>query len=336
MLLPLHGLLQARITRLSPLKRVFNTAANVLVCTGAALAHGTLAAPLSHATLPRAFGGPRQITAVFLATLVYLVLNSALVVGIIRRVAPATPWRTLLCDSESWALSLSDVCAGVVLALAWVASPVLIVFGLIPTLLLQRSVIHTHLVAASRHDPKTGLANPSWWRHEADRAVTRTRHGGEPVAVVVIDLDHFKTVNDRQGHLLGDAVLAAVADTLRVSVRPGDLVGRFGGDEFTVLLAGIDQDQAVAMAERLRERLASTVSQSLAAHDPGTPVTASLGVAIFGPSGVDLDQLLAAADSAMYRAKAVGGNCVQVAAGLPSRPSPLSPPSHFPDQTTAI
>jgi diguanylate cyclase (GGDEF)-like protein len=200
-------------------------------------------------------------------------------------------------------------------ALAWVASPVLIVFALAPILLLQRAVVHTHLVIASRHDAKTGLANPSWWRSESARAVNRAQHGGDPVAVVVIDLDHFKAVNDRYGHLLGDAVLAAVADTIQTVVRPGDLVGRFGGDEFTVLLVGIDETQAMSTAERLRERLATTLRQSVPPDDPGpSQLTASLGVAVFAHAGIDLDQLLAAADGAMYQAKAQGGNNVGLAA----------------------
>jgi diguanylate cyclase (GGDEF)-like protein len=322
--LAIHVVLQVRVTRLPAMKRVFNTAAAVLVCAGAALAHDAVAAPLAQDNVLRAFSPPHAVAALFLATFVYLAINKALVVGIIRRVAPATPWRTLLCDTEGWALSLSDVCAGVALTFAWAASPVLIVFALVPTLLLQRSVMHSHLVAASRHDAKTGLANPSWWREEAGRAVTRAQHGGGTVAVVIVDLDHFKLINDRYGHLLGDTVLAAVADTLRVTVRPGDLVGRFGGDEFTILRAGVDSAQATATAERLRERLANTMNHSLPVSDPPIRITASLGVAVFDHAGVDLDQLLAAADEAMYRAKAVGGDRVNMGRSAPtSRPSQI-------------
>jgi diguanylate cyclase (GGDEF)-like protein len=214
---------------------------------------------------------------------------------------------------------------------------VLMVFALVPIFLLQRSVIHSHLVTASRHDAKTGLANPAWWRTESGRAVTRAQHGGGSVAVLVVDLDHFKAVNDRHGHLVGDKVLAVVADTIRAVVRPGDLVGRFGGDEFTVLLAAVDELQAVATAERLRQRLDGALRQALTIEDPPLLVTASVGVALFGDAGVELDELLTAADGAMYQAKAMGGNRICLAGSPPgSQPQTLVPEQEIqrPDQQT--
>jgi diguanylate cyclase (GGDEF)-like protein len=320
--LPISLLLQARQTREPLMKWIFNTAVAVLISVAAAGAHDRLAAPMAAHRLSGSLRSPGPILAIFVAAFVYVVLNSVLVAGILRRVAPGTPLRTLLFDKETWTLAVADICAGVVVALVWVASPVLIVFALFPILLLQRAVVHTHLVMASRHDAKTGLANPSWWRSESARAVNRAQHGGERVAVVVIDLDHFKDVNDRHGHLLGDAVLAAVADSIRVIVRPGDLVGRFGGDEFTVLLAGIDEAQALSTAERLRERLATTLRQAVPPEGPGpSRLTASLGVAVFGHAGIDLDGLLAAADGAMYQAKALGGNNVCLAAAPERSPA---------------
>ena len=325
--LPLNLLLQARATGQPKVKWVFNTAVAVLICVAAAEAHSRFSGPLAHHPHGQhgSYGDPAHVAGLFVAAAVYLGLNSVLVAGIIRRVAPATPWRTVLFDKETWTLAVGDVCAGTVLTLAWVVSPVLILFALVPTLLLQRAVVHTHLVMASRHDAKTGLANPSWWRSESGRAVTRAQHGGERVAVVVIDLDGFKAVNDRHGHLVGDAVLAAVADTIRVVVRPGDLVGRFGGDEFTVLLTDVDDAQAMSTAERLRERLAASLRQSLPDDGAEAPLrlTASLGVAVFGEAGVGLDDLLSAADGAMYQAKATGGDSVRLAA--PQRSPDLHP-----------
>jgi diguanylate cyclase (GGDEF)-like protein len=308
--LPLSVLFQVRVTRLVPYKWAFNTAASIVVCVATAYVHSAFAPPLDHYQRSSAMGAPGKVGGIFVATVVYLVLNRFLVFGVVRRVPAPPPWRALVLEPEGWILAVGDVCAGVMLTLAWMAAPVLIAFALVTILLLQRAVIHTHLVTASRHDAKTGLANPSWWRSESTRAVTRARHGGESVAVLVIDLDRFKAVNDRHGHLLGDAVLAAVADTIRVIVRPGDLVGRFGGDEFTVLLSDVDEAQAVSTAERLRLRLATTLRQSLPDGGSSVVVTASLGVAVFGRDAVDFDNLLSAADGAMYRAKALGGNRV--------------------------
>ena len=322
--LPLNVLFQTRVTRLPVVKFVFNIAVTVLACIGAAEARGLVLG----SSYPRAadFGSLRVIATLFLAIIVYLLINKALVMGVVRRAAPGVPWRALLWDAEGWTLAIGDVCAGVVLTLAWVASPGLMVFALIPIFLLQRSVIHSHLVTASRHDAKTGLANPSWWRMESGRAVTRAQHGGGALAVLVVDLDHFKAVNDRHGHLIGDKVLAVVADTIRAVVRPGDLVGRFGGDEFTVLLTAVDELQAVATAERLRHRLDGALRQALTVEDPPLLVTASVGVALFGSAGIELDELLTAADSAMYEAKALGGNAVCLAGrARGAGPSPTRP-----------
>jgi diguanylate cyclase (GGDEF)-like protein len=188
------------------------------------------------------------------------------------------------------------------------------VVALAPVLLLQRALVYTHLIEAARTDSKTGLANPAHWRSEAGRAVARAQRVGLALSILVVDLDRFKAINDHYGHLAGDAVLTAVADTLRLRVRPGDLVARFGGEEFTVLLVGANRQTGAAIGERIRDHLAK-MSCPLPGGTHRVNVTASVGLAVWGEDGLDLEALLGAADTAMYQAKAAGGNRLCLALG---------------------
>ena len=188
--------------------------------------------------------------------------------------------------------------------------------------LLHRSARHAQLVHASRTDPKTGLLSASAWQREASVHVTRAHRTRTPLALVMADIDHFKAVNDTYGHLAGDAVLAAVAAALAGGMRDYDLAGRFGGEEFTILLPHADTAEALAIAERMRHILAQIPLPATTppGHSPPT-ITASLGVAVLGPGMTDLTDLIAAADTALYRAKHAGRNTVRLA-GQPSQPGP--------------
>ena len=157
-----------------------------------------------------------------------------------------------------------------------------------------------HLQHQATHDPLTGLANRAYFFSLLERALERSRRAAQaPCAIVFLDLDGFKLVNDRYGHVFGDAVLATVGARLQHSVRPGDAVGRLGGDEIAVLLGACgDLTEALAAADRLGdvlrepfEVLGETISLS-----------ASAGVAVAAP-GDDAEALLREADAAMYRAK---------------------------------
>ena len=132
------------------------------------------------------------------------------------------------------------------------AGDLLLLVALPPVILLQRSLMHQQLAAAARTDPKTGLLNATAWQREADAEVVRALRTGTPLALLLMDVDHFKRVNDNHGHLIGDEVLRALAVELRRQVRESDVVGRFGGEEFTVLLPGTDDAGAYGIAERLR------------------------------------------------------------------------------------
>jgi diguanylate cyclase (GGDEF)-like protein len=155
-------------------------------------------------------------------------------------------------------------------------------------------------------DPLTGLGNRRWMKDMFNREVTRARRDGQGLCLMMIDIDNFKLFNDHYGHIAGDRVLLAVADALRDRLRPTDLIARFGGDEFAVLLPSLDVAQARHTAERLRQRIVEISPPSLS-----TAITISVGVC-GGTDGDDVDSLMQRADEAMYAAKARGRNRIAV------------------------
>jgi diguanylate cyclase (GGDEF)-like protein len=199
------------------------------------------------------------------------------------------------------------------------ASPFMALGALPLVALLHRSFRHAQLVDASRIDAKTGLLNAGTWLREARLETARAVRTRAPLAVAIADIDHFKNVNDTFGHLAGDAVLAALASALNALLRDGDLTGRFGGEEFCILLPGTDAAEARQITERLREKISRIVTpvSGATSGDPPLQVTISIGVAALGSSRRDLDELLAAADHALYQAKEAGRNRVCVLAASP-------------------
>ena len=163
---------------------------------------------------------------------------------------------------------------------------------------------------AARIDALTGVANRRAFDEIAEHEVQRALRYGMPVSLVMIDLDHFKTINDSYGHQTGDAVLVSFARTVTQAVREVDVVGRWGGEEFLVLLPGTAAAEAMRAAERMRAALAECHL-----HLQGRRIhfTASFGVAEFNPAELSLYSLLDRLDGALYRAKAAGRNRVELA-----------------------
>jgi diguanylate cyclase (GGDEF)-like protein len=177
----------------------------------------------------------------------------------------------------------------------------------------ERSVVSHR--AAALTDSLTLIGNRRAFVDIANRRLRRAARDGTPVAVLIADLDHFKWVNDRFGHADGDRVLRLFADTAVASLRPEDLIGRLGGEEFAALLLGADTEGAAVAAERLRAAFVVA-----AAEVDGMPVggTVSIGIASARAGECELDQLLASADGALYLAKARGRNRVESAPYAPS------------------
>jgi diguanylate cyclase (GGDEF)-like protein len=160
-------------------------------------------------------------------------------------------------------------------------------------------------------DALTGLFNRRHFNQQLEENVGRATRYDEPLALVFLDVDHFKSVNDKFGHQAGDRCLQALARTLRESVRDSDQIARIGGEEFAILLIRADRELALSIAERLRTRIDDLILE----EDPPLPVdlTASLGVAFFREDGSDPKSLMRAADRALYTAKRLGRNRVVLA-----------------------
>ena len=163
---------------------------------------------------------------------------------------------------------------------------------------------------AAMVDPLTGIANRRAFLHEAGGIAKRHAGNPRPSAVLLVDLDHFKSINDRFGHALGDRVLEIFAATTLESLRASDLVGRIGGEEFAAVIYDTDSDKALAVAERIRDAFAKAAQEV-----DGRPVcaTVSIGVVYCDGPVLDIAELLAQADQALYFAKENGRNRVEVA-----------------------
>jgi diguanylate cyclase (GGDEF)-like protein len=160
----------------------------------------------------------------------------------------------------------------------------------------------------ARTDPLTGLFNRMHFGEQLQRTLTEADRFNQPVTLVLVDIDHFKAVNDTWGHEAGDAVLKHVARILQEGVRAVDICVRYGGEEIAMLMSQTDSPRAVEVAERLRSRIAETVVRHAGAE---IAVTASFGVATYPETVKVRDQLFPAADKALYIAKREGRNCVR-------------------------
>jgi len=162
---------------------------------------------------------------------------------------------------------------------------------------------------AAMVDPLTGIANRRSFLHDAGVLAKRHSANPHPTAVLLIDLDHFKSINDRFGHALGDRVLEIFTDAARASLRASDLIGRLGGEEFAAVLTDTSKEKAVAAAERVRETFAKAAQE---VDNRPVGATVSIGVVHCEAPVLDMVNLLAQADQALYFAKERGRNRVEV------------------------
>jgi diguanylate cyclase (GGDEF)-like protein len=262
-------------------------------------------------------GSVRDFAVALAAGAVY-VLGEVLLVG--GAVALHSKRPSVAMAVGSWydnGLEALTVALGMVTAVLLVHAPPTLVVMVVIGVLGNRLTEIRQLRVDVRTDPKTDLLNMRGWRETAVKELARADRTGAPVGVLMVDLDYFKQINDTWGHPAGDDMLVAVADVLRTETRPADVVGRFGGEEFVVLLPDADGDAAMAAAERIRTRVAAlTVISTDKRGDPAaiSGRTTSIGVAIRPWHAVALSDLLQAADAAVYAAKEGGRDQVRLAA----------------------
>ncbi|MGH3830648.1 MAG: diguanylate cyclase [Pseudonocardiaceae bacterium] len=295
------------------LHRALFSGATMVLAPTAAVAVLQLIQPTGYPVIP---SGPSGLAVVIGAGTVYWLVNYALVAGAVRLSDPLRPARQLLPNPSEQVVVAASLGLAVALAVMLTYQPWLIPVLMITVFALHRTLLLPHFQQAARTDSKTGLLTMGFWREAASREFERARRLADPLGVLMLDLDHFKSFNDRMGHLVGDQVLRAVADELRSQTRPYDLVGRFGGEEFVILLPGVGTGQVEHIADRIRERISQLRVLVDGPHD--RPVTVdgisvSIGAAVRPDDGEEIDQLLNAADGALLAAKAAGRDRVRLA-----------------------
>ncbi len=299
-----------RLQRVPASRTVSNAAIIVLSCYAAQSVLRVSGFADVRAALTHAWPGTLAIAA---AGVTFFAVNALLVLPA-RREVGRTPEALFGTWSDN-GLEVATLCLGALNAVALATLPGLVVLVFPPLLLLHRTVLVKQLEVAAHRDEKTGLYNTSGWHALAERTLAAAARQHTTFGLLMLDLDHFKQVNDTYGHLAGDAVLKAVAQSIISAVRGrGDAVGRFGGEEFVVLLPGITQPDIGAVAERVRGAISAL--KVPAGQLSITGLTVSIGIAVYPTAGTSLQRLLDAADTALYHAKATGRNKVVHVADL--------------------
>ena len=290
-----------------PYRQIFTAATVVLSClTGSAVVH------LTTTHLTQLTGSAGEAAIVLMSMIVYTAVNTTMIAGAIYLAARPLPVRALFGTAEENGLEVATLCLGAMTALTVIYTPWLTVLSIVPMVVLQRGALIKQLEVAATTDPKTGLLNAVAWRQVAQKELARAGRDRHTVAVMIIDMDRFKAVNDTYGHLVGDAVLVAVAERLTAELRQYDSIGRFGGEEFVAILPEVDLATARAVSDRVLAQI-----RELKVFSPDAPsvplggFSASIGLALYPDNGGDVESLLHVADSALYAAKNAGRDRVE-------------------------
>jgi diguanylate cyclase (GGDEF)-like protein len=308
------ALLQWRIGRAPVYRRVFSAAALSLSYGAASVTFHSLYRLMPQDSAGTLIRGTAWTLMIAVSVLVKETLNKAVVMTAVKATDPGATFRNEVFSREPLYNDGAEICTGVLVTYGVAGNPWLALAALPVVTLLQRSLRHVQLLKDSRADSKTGLLNAATWEREATVEVARAVRTRTPLAVALLDIDRFKVINDTYGHLAGDQVLKELARSLENALRDYDRAGRFGGEEFSVLLPQTRAVDAFRIAERVRANIAGlSVIVPGATGGERVTVTVSIGVAALDSgSKREYSELMAAADAALYRAKSGGRDQVQM------------------------
>ncbi|MDQ2811482.1 MAG: GGDEF domain-containing protein [Actinomycetota bacterium] len=307
-------LAQWRILQVPVYRRVFSAAAIGLSYVAAAFVFHGLIRLMSGAVSNPASHALTWMLIVAVGTVVQWATNQVLVWTAIKGSNPAVKLRKEQFAREPMYNDVTELCVAVLVTFCLANSILALVFAFPFISLLQRSFRHTQLLKDARADSKTGLLNAATWERESAAEVARAVRTRSSLAVALLDIDRFKRINDTYGHLVGDQVIKEIARTLDNALRDYDLAGRFGGEEFSLLLPQTRAVDALRIAERVRATIAGLcIIAPGASGGERVQVTVSIGVAALDSGSTrEFPDLMAAADAALYRAKAGGRDQVQM------------------------
>jgi diguanylate cyclase (GGDEF)-like protein len=312
--LPRLALTQWRVSRAPLHRRIFSCASIGLSYLAASLTFRGLSRLAAHTGGGELSRDLLWTLLVAFSAVVMSAVNKAIIMTAVKGADPSVRIRNRVFERESLYNDLAEICIGILLTYA-VAGNLFLAPAALPVItLLQRSLRHAQLLTDARADSKTGLLNAATWEHEAAAEVSRAVRAKSALAVALLDIDRFKVINDTYGHLVGDQVIKEIARALNGMLREYDRAGRFGGEEFSLLLPHTRAVDAFRIAERVRANIAGlSIIAPGATGGERVHVTVSIGVAALDSGSVrKLNELMAAADAALYRAKAGGRDQVQM------------------------
>jgi diguanylate cyclase (GGDEF)-like protein len=303
-----------RMPQMIVYRRVFSNAT-------LSLAYGC--ASLAFHAIPADIGGTRPGTdshalawtgGVALCGVLGWLINHVLLLVAIKLSDPTARFRELLGTRESITSDLVELSLAVTVTLVVGINPVLMVLALPSIVLYRRHLMNAQLIAHARMDEKTGLLNAVTWQREANAEFSRALRTRDPLALAMVNIDHFKDINEVAGHLVRDQLLRDIAGILKEQLSDYNLIGRFGSEEFAILLPQTSPEEARRISERLRDHIAGEPIAIESGSQAGYVfrLTVSIGVAVLNESRRALAELIGAADSALDKARSTGWNKVVI------------------------